>query len=62
MSHMDRVVIERDELFDRIHKLSVFIGGDVYRLQLTTTEQTLLRTKLDAMKIYHNILNLRLAR
>lgn len=59
--HQQRVVDELHELSDKIQKLTVFTHGDIFR-GLTPVDQGLLRTQLDTMKAYGNVLETRIAR
>lgn len=60
MSHKDRVVQERIELGDKINKLEAFMTSESFKL-LTATKQSLLKGQMEAMRIYHRILGLRLS-
>lgn len=60
MSYIDRVVKERDDLYEKIVALKAFLATGNFEL-LTSTNKSLLKGQLDAMQIYHRILNLRLS-
>jgi len=58
--HQERVVIEKAELDEKRKKLTVFLGGDVWR-GLDELEQSRLNRQLEAMTLYSNILGERIA-
>ncbi|PYJ09809.1 MAG: hypothetical protein DMF06_08695 [Verrucomicrobia bacterium] len=58
--HQLRVVTEKSELDVKRGKLTVFIGGDVWR-GLDELEQSRLNRQLEAMTLYSNILGDRIA-
>ncbi len=51
--HEQRVVEERENLFDKLSKLQIFIDSNPIFKELSFTDQTLLQTQLRAMKIYN---------
>jgi hypothetical protein len=57
--YQQRVVDERDELADKVEKLSAFLGGDTYK-RLADEEQTRLADQLAAMRQYVAVLNARI--
>ncbi|WP_340618706.1 crAss001_48 related protein [Xenorhabdus entomophaga] len=59
--HQQRVIDELAELNERIEKLSVFIGGDIYNA-LEETDRYLLRVQRSAMYNYAEILHMRVKR
>lgn len=59
LPHQQRVVDEQSELEVKIYKLSGFVKTKQYDL-LPAREQTLLKTQLDLMNAYSNILGLRI--
>ncbi len=58
--HQERVVTERDELWTKLDKLTLFIGGEVYGA-LPKDEQERLAEQLAHMTGYFNTLNARIA-
>lgn len=56
---MERVVIEKDELNERINKLSAFVDGDDYQ-SLPFAEKARLVNQLRVMKLYSYILGERI--
>lgn len=58
-AHQQRVVTERDELADKITKLSAFLPTPTYQ-RLADEEQTRLANQLEAMRLYCIILNQRI--
>lgn len=59
--HQQRVVIEKQELDERRHKLSHFIAEHQY-LQLPEEDRELLMNQLFAMNLYASILKMRIKR
>lgn len=57
---VERLQAEQRELFDRMAKLSAFIGWNPKFENLTQAERDLLRRQLAAMTAYSNILGERL--
>lgn len=58
--HQERIVTEKNELDEKIDKLSVFIKGNFYR-ELPGDEQARLNDQFSAMNDYSNILRQRIA-
>jgi hypothetical protein len=58
--YQERVVTEKSELDEKRLKLRAFIGGDVYRT-LEKVEQSRLNRHLEAMTLYSNVLEERIA-
>ena len=58
--HQERVLIEKNELDNKRHKLTAFIGGEMYRT-LDAAEQSRLNRQLEAMTLYATILGERIA-
>ncbi|EEJ7233427.1 hypothetical protein S483_001319 [Salmonella enterica subsp. salamae] len=58
--HQQRVVDEANDLADKFTKLVAFIGSSSVYQSLESTEQTLLRGQVGAMRAYLEILNLRI--
>lgn len=58
--HQLRVVSEKDELDNKLNKLIGFIKGDTFQL-LDRSLQSLLTIQRDAMTLYSNILDERIA-
>jgi hypothetical protein len=59
--HQERVLLERGELGDRLDRLDAFIIGDTFAT-LPDEDQVLLKRQADAMRLYENILDQRIAR
>ena len=53
--HQERVIFEREELEDKIVKLSNFLNSNTYK-ELTEDEQLLLTEQLPIMKDYSDVL------
>lgn len=60
LTFQERVVLERDELADKLKRLAEFIAGDVFGT-LDQDEQWRLRTQHDAMTAYCHTLDARIA-
>jgi hypothetical protein len=60
-AHEERVLIERRELGDMLDRLDAFILSEAFRA-LPDEDQSLLRRQADAMRVYENILDERIAR
>lgn len=60
--HEQRVLTEKEELGEKIVKLSQFIGTSEVFQGLDAEDQTLLREQWAAMLDYHDILEQRIAR
>lgn len=60
--HEQRVLAEKEELGEKIVKLSQFIGTSEVFQGLDAEDQTLLREQWAAMLDYHDILEQRIAR
>lgn len=58
---LDRMLIESNELEDRIYKLHVFVHGDKFKM-LDAVTQAMLVAQLQAMCNYLNVLGLRLTK
>lgn len=58
-AHQQRVIMERDELADKITKLAAFLPTPTYQ-RLGDEEQTRLANQLDAMRLYCAVLNQRI--
>ena len=58
--YQQRVVDEKDELDAKRDRLRAFFGTDLYR-ELDPTEQSRLNRQLEAMTLYSNILEERIA-
>lgn len=58
--HQQRVVIEKDELADKLTKLNLFIGGEMFN-SLPSDERIRLAKQAEVMKDYLDILNARIA-
>lgn len=59
--HIERMLVEGDELAEKIEKLKAFIlGGNPVYAGLSESDQALLQAQLSVMTCYLNILNLRL--
>jgi hypothetical protein len=58
--HQQRVVTEREELADKLSKLSAFIVGSVFA-SLPDAEQERLRRQAQIMDAYVNVLDERIA-
>jgi hypothetical protein len=54
--HRERVVVERDELAEKLTKLNTFIGGEIFH-KLPAEEKVRLAKQGGAMKDYLDILN-----
>ncbi len=61
LPHQQRVVDELAELQDKVNKLSIFIDTNLFQ-ELSHTDRHLLTTQLDAMRVYGNILAMRIDR
>lgn len=59
LPHQERVIAERDELAERLTKLSVFEHSAAF-YALTKVEQNLLVAQAAAMLTYVSILNMRI--
>jgi len=57
--HQQRVIVERDELSEKLTKLNVFIGGQIY-YSLADAERARLAKQAGIMKAYLDILNERI--
>lgn len=57
--HQERVVTEKDDLDEKRGKLTIFIGGDIYRT-LDQAERSRLNRQLEAMTLYSGILGERI--
>lgn len=58
--HQERVVVERDELQEKITKLGAFFDTKVYK-ELDENEQIRLSSQIEFMQAYCNVLNARIA-
>lgn len=58
-AYQQRVVDEKNELDDRIDKLSTFIESDVFVFEVDQEQQNLLLIQLSTMRSYSLILDLR---
>ena len=58
--YQKRVIVERDELHEKVRKLEEFFRSDIY-LGLDIVERDLMRMQWHAMEVYLRILNMRLA-
>lgn len=58
--HQERVVIERDELAEKVQKLGVFLDGDIFK-SLDPKEQGRLFTQQAYMTLYLEVLGQRIA-
>jgi uncharacterized protein len=58
----ERVIVERDELADKLIKLSVFISGNAKFLALDNEDKRLMRAQRGAMLAYHDALEDRIRR
>lgn len=59
--HQQRVVVERDELADRLAKLEAFLNRPDFGAIVTPAEQPLLRAQAMHMRHYLAVLNGRIA-
>ncbi len=59
--HEKRVVVEMDELNEKVSKLTEFMHGDIYA-GMPAVDQGLLMVQLEAMKMYLNTLIRRIER
>jgi hypothetical protein len=59
-AYQERVVVERNELSEKLHKLRTFIGSQVYP-NLPEAEQGRLSRQHMAMALYWGVLNERIA-
>jgi len=57
--HQERVIEERNALQEKVNKLDVFLVGTKFNT-LSTLEQSHLLMQQSAMRMYLNILNLRI--
>lgn len=62
LPHKQRVVDEQTELEIKLKALRDFIKNNHVFLTLAASEQTLLKTQLDLMSAYSNVLGLRIAK
>ena len=53
-----RVITEQNELYDKLTKLSKFIGSEKFK-SLDDENQRLLKMQSSAMSIYNDVLNMR---
>lgn len=58
-AYQQRIVDEKNELDDRIDKLSTFIESDVFVFEVDQEQQNLLLIQLSTMRSYSLILDLR---
>lgn len=61
MSFKERLVEEREQLSDRLQKLSNFIGGSIYQT-LEPADQGLLDRQQQIMNEYLSVLDVRISR
>ena len=59
LPHQQRVVDEKNELFDKIYKLDVFIKTNPIFGQMEQQDKELLEEQLQHMKAYWNVLRQR---
>jgi len=59
--HQERVIVERDELKNRLDKLNAFLNGDVFKALPEIEQSDLLRQEA-AMSKYFDALNSRISR
>jgi hypothetical protein len=57
----ERVVVEHQELTEKIERLEKFLESHVYAVRLGELEKTLLRNQLSHMRSYADILARRIA-
>ena len=57
--HVKRLVVERDELSDKLKKLSGFMKSDTFK-KLNEDEKMILEIQKDSMKTYKRALGLRI--
>lgn len=60
--HQQRVVDEQTELERKLKALRDFISGNPTFDKLPAEDRTLLKTQMDLMSAYSNVLSLRIAR
>ena len=60
-SYQERVIDEKNDLEDRLVKLKNFLSSDMFH-KLNDREKDLLSLQYDAMSIYNNILEKRIAK
>jgi hypothetical protein len=58
----ERIIVERDELAEKLIKLSVFISGNAKFLMLGDEDKRLMRAQRKAMLAYHEALEDRIRR
>lgn len=59
MSHIERMHVEREELDEKLQKLTAFTGSNTFK-SLSKLEQDLLLAQATAMATYSNILTMRI--
>lgn len=59
--HVKRLVVERDELSDKLKKLSGFMKSDTFK-KLDEDDKMILEIQKDSMKTYKRVLGLRIYR
>lgn len=57
--HVKRLVVERDELSDKLKKLSEFMKSDTFK-KLDEDDKMILKIQKDSMKTYKQALGLRI--
>lgn len=57
--HVKRLVVERDELSDKLKKLSEFMKSDTFK-KLDEDDKMILKIQKDSMKTYKRALSLRI--
>ena len=57
--HVKRLVVERDELSDKLKKLSGFMKSDTFK-KLDEDDKMILKIQKDSMKAYKRALGLRI--
>ena len=57
--HVKRLVVERDELSDKLKKLSEFMKSDAFK-KLDEDDKMILKIQKDSMKTYKRALGLRI--
>jgi hypothetical protein len=57
---LDRLKVEKDELRDKVSKLSIFLAKEGYNQTISEANYHLLGKQLEAMNTYFNILIIRI--
>lgn len=57
---LDRLKVEKDELLDKVSKLSVFLAKEGYNQKVSEANYYLLKKQFEAMNTYLNILIIRI--